>query len=143
MDEIIRALYASVSFEVGERPNWDMQGEIFAPDARLVRVNDQGVFEMNPRTFREGLEAMIDSGTLASFWEGEVSREVREFGDIAHVLSVYETRASRDGAVINRAIKSIQLFKREGRWWISAMIWRRPVSDDQLAAISESNASLK
>lgn len=143
MDEIIRALYAAVSFEVGERPNWELQSEIFAPDARLVRVNDQGVFEMNPRTFREGLEGMIDSGTLASFWEGEVSREVREFGDIAQVLSVYETRASRDGAVINRAIKSIQLFKRDGRWWISAMIWRRPVSDDQLALINESNASPK
>jgi hypothetical protein len=125
IDEIIAAMYNSFSFEGGMRPNWALQKEIFAPGARLVRVNDDGVFEFDLGSFRRNLEELIDSGALTSFWEGEVSREVHDFGDIAHVLSEYETRATRNGAPLYRAVKSIQLFRRDGRWWISAMIWRR------------------
>ena len=125
VDSVIDAMYASMSFEPGAQPDWQRQAEVFAPGARLVRVNDDGVFEFDPQTFREDLQAMIDSGALPSFWEAELWRETREFGDVAHVLSAYEMRVSREGAVVSRAIKSIQLYQREERWWISAMIWRR------------------
>jgi hypothetical protein len=125
LDDVIAAMYASFSFEEGAQPDWKLQAEIFAPAARLVRVNDDGVFEFDPASFRKNLQSMIDSGAMTSFWEGEVSRDVQDFGDIAHVLSEYETRQTRDSAPLYRAIKSIQLFRRDGRWWISAMIWRR------------------
>lgn len=118
LDETIAAMYASFSFEEGARPNWALQAEIFAPGARLVRVNDDGVFEFDLASFRKNLEQMIDSGAMTSFSEREVRHETQEFGDVAHVLSEYETP-------LFRAVKSIQLFRRDGRWWISAMIWRR------------------
>jgi len=91
----------------------------------MVRINDGGVFEFDMASYRENLEGMIDSGELATFWEGELWRETRLFGDMAHVLSAYETRRSRNGELLNRGVNSIQLFRRDGRWWISAMIWRR------------------
>jgi hypothetical protein len=125
LDRIIADLYASMSFEPGGRPDWCLQAEVFAPGARLVRVNDSGVFEFDPRTFRDDFEGMIDSGVLPSFWEGELWRETHQYGDIAHVLSGYEMRTSRAGEVVSRAVKSMQLFERDGRWWISAMLWRR------------------
>jgi len=125
IDEVIAAMYASMCFEEGERPDWARQSELFVPGARLVRVNDEGVFEFDPPGFRDDLEAKIASGAVPSFWEGELSRDTRVFGEIAHVLSVYETRPSRDAMPNGRAVKSIQLFRRSGRWWISAMIWRR------------------
>ncbi|HEY2321541.1 MAG TPA: hypothetical protein VGJ82_01645, partial [Thermoanaerobaculia bacterium] len=118
LEETIAAMYASFSFDEGARPNWALQAEIFAPGARLVRVNDDGVFEFDLASFRKNLEAMIDSGAMTSFSEREVWRDVKEFGDVAHVLSEYETP-------LFRAVKSIQLFRRGGRWFISAMIWRR------------------
>ena len=118
VDEVIAAMYESMCFDRGGHPDWDRQSELFAPEARLVRVNDDGVFEFNPRSFRDDLEQKIASGAIASFREKELWHEAREFGDIAHVLSVYETP-------LDRAVKSIQMFKRSGRWWISAMIWRR------------------
>jgi hypothetical protein len=68
---------------------------------------------------------MIDSGEMPSFWEGELWRETRQFEDVAHVLSAYETRRTRDSEALNRGVNSIQLFRRDGRWWVSAMIWRR------------------
>lgn len=125
IDDVIAAMYASMCFEKGERPDWERQSELFAPGARLVRVNDEGVFEFDLFGFREDLDAKISSGMIASFWEVELWRDTRIFGDIAHVLTVYETRLSRDAQPNGRAVKSIQLFRRAGQWWISAMIWRR------------------
>jgi len=125
LDSVIAEMYDQVCFEKGQRPDWKRQAEIFAPGARMVRINDSGVFEFDQESYRVNFEAMIDSGEMPSFWEGELWRETRQFGDMAHVLSAYETRRSRGGEVMNRGVNSIQLFRRDGRWWISAMIWRR------------------
>ena len=125
IDSVIAEMYEMVSFEPGQRPDWSRQSEIFTPGARMVRVNDEGVFEFDADSFRINFESMIASGVLPSFWEGEIWHETHLFGEMAHVLSAYETRQTRDGAPLNRGVNSIQLFERDGRWWISAMIWRR------------------
>lgn len=125
IDATIRRMYESMGFEAGGAPDWNAQSEVFAPSARLVRVNDSGVFEFDPQSFRADFERLIASGALPSLWEGELWREVDEFDDVAHVLSAYELRHARDGELICRAIKSIQLFRSGDRWWISAMLWRR------------------
>jgi len=133
LDEVIAALYDSFRFEPGERPDWQRQAELLAPGARLVRINDDGVFELDRQSFRENLENLIDSGAMPSFWERELWRETHELGDFAHVLSVYETRRRRGGEIVNRGVKSIQLFFRDGRWWISAMLWRREGENVRIA----------
>jgi len=125
LDSIIAAMYESVCFEPGQAVDWKRQEQIFAPGARMVRVNDDGVFEFDMDSYRVNFESMIASGEMPSFWEGELWRETRQFDDVAHVLSAYETRRTRDGPMLNRGVNSIQLFRRNGRWWISAMIWRR------------------
>ena len=129
LDSIIGEMYDQVCFEPGQRPDWDRQREIFAPGARMVRVNDGGVFEFDMESYRINFEEMIASGEMPSFWEGELWRETRLFGDVAHVLSAYEARRTRNGEVLNRGVNSIQLFRHDGRWWISAMIWRREGRD--------------
>lgn len=125
IDEVIAEMYDSVCFEAGASVDWNRQSTIFAPAARLVRVNDDGVFEFDLDSYRENFETMIASGAMPSFWEAEIWRETREFGDVAHVLSAYEARRSRGGEFLHRGVNSIQMFRRDGRWWISAMIWRR------------------
>ena len=125
LDAVIAEMYDIVSFEKGERPDWSRQQAIFAPGARLVRVRDAGVFEFDVASFQKNFDAMIDSGELPSFWEAEIWRETRIFDDVAHVLSAYDSRHCRDGEFLGRGVNSIQLFRRDGRWWISAMIWRR------------------
>ena len=125
LDTIISAMYAGFSFEASQRPDWKTADDVFAPGARLVRVNDDGVFAFDLVSFRRDFDRMIDSGEMPSFWEGEIWRETQMFGDVAHVLSGYEMRRSRGGELLSRAVKSIQLFEQDGRWWVSAMIWRR------------------
>ena len=130
LDRVIREMYEQVSFEAGERPDWRRQREIFAPRARLVRINDDGVFEFTLDEYERDFERMMASGTMPSFWEAEIWRDTFILGNMASVLSAYEARRSRGGEVLHRGVNSIQLFRREkskepGRWWISAMIWRR------------------
>lgn len=125
LDGVITEMYASICFEEGQRPDWARQTAIFAPGARMVRVTDEGVFEFGLESYRVNLEAMIDSGAMPSFWEEEIWRETRQFGEVAHVLSAYETRRSRTGEAVNRGVNSIQLFRRGDDWRISAMLWRR------------------
>ena len=125
LDDVISAMYANICFEGGGRPEWEAAHAMFAPGARMVRVTDDGVFAFDIESYRRDFERMIDSGEMPSFWEGELWRETRRFGEVAHVLSAYETRRSRNGPPLNRGVNSIQLFKKDGRWWISAMIWRR------------------
>lgn len=125
LDRIIEEMYAQVSFERGERPDWRRQRDIFAPGARLVRITDEGVFEFTLDEYAADFERMIDSGALPSFWEAEIWRETFLLGGMAHVLSAYEARRSRGGEHVARGVNSIQLFQRDDRWWISAMIWRR------------------
>ena len=62
LDSIIAEMYDSVCFERGARPDWRRQAAIFAPHARMVRINDGGVFEFDQESYRENFEAMIDSG---------------------------------------------------------------------------------
>ena len=129
LDSIIAAMYESVCYEAGGHPDWETDEKIFAPGARMVRINDGGVFEFDRASYRKDFERMIAGGELPSFWEGEIWRETRLFGDMAHVLSAYETRRTRGGPDVNRGVNSIQLFKRDGQWKISAMIWRREGRD--------------
>jgi hypothetical protein len=125
LDAVITELYDSIGFEAGRRPDWSRQERIFAPDARLVRITDDGVFEFTLRTYRENIERMIDSGALPSFCESEIWRETRQVGEMAHVLSAYEARWTRNGPPFHRGVNSIQLFQRDGHWRVSALLWRR------------------
>jgi len=134
LDSIIKAMYESVCYERGGHPDWETDERIFAPGARMVRINDSGVYEFDMKTYRTDFERMISTGELSSFWEGEIWRETRLFGDMAHVLSAYETRRTRGGELLNRGVNSIQLFRRNGEWKISAMIWRREGRDVKIAA---------
>ncbi len=54
----------------------------------------------------------------SDFIEYEINREVRVFGNIAHVWSTYETKLDFNGPVERRGINSIQLIYENDRWWI-------------------------
>ena len=125
LDKVVSGMYESISFEAGGRPDWERQATLFAPDARMVRVNDDGIFEFDFEAYRIDFERMISSGEMPSFWEGELWRDTQVFDNVAHVLSAYETRRTRNGPLLNRGVNSIQLFRRDGHWLVSAMIWRR------------------
>jgi hypothetical protein len=58
------------------------------------------------------------------FFEREIHRVERRFGDLVHVFSTYEwTAPTPQGPQRGRGINSIELIHAGGRWWITYAQW--------------------
>ena len=119
-------MYAMISGPKGQR-DWSRQANCFHPAARQIRtwIDDEG----RPACRIMGLADYAEDTTPffaeQDFFEIEIARRIDLFGNIAHVWSAYEARASLgDAEPERRGINSIQLFKDAERGWrIMAMIW--------------------
>lgn len=123
---VLDAMYAMISGPAGPR-DWQRQAEIFHPDCRQVRtgVDAGGHPRMTPFTlaeYRENVDRLLAD---MDFFEIEIARELRIFGNIAHAWSTYEARTAPDSPVVERrGINSVQLLREaDGRWRIIHMIW--------------------
>jgi len=45
------------------------------------------------------------------------------FGNVAHVLSYYESRRRKDGEAFTSGANSMQLFFDGDRWWFASVMW--------------------
>ena len=55
-----------------------------------------------------------------------MAQRIDRLGDIAQVFSTYEARPRReDPRILWRGINSVQLYRRDGRWWVSSILWTR------------------
>lgn len=142
LDAIVTALYDSVSFEQGARPNWQRFRSLFEPTAVMVRIDPQltavPIREREQPAVRVSsiddyvarTTAAIDSGALPAFLERELSRRTEVFADLAQVFSTYERSA--DAGELRRGINSMQLVKDGARWWIVSLSWTDEADDGPL-----------
>lgn len=142
LDAIVTALYDSVSFETGERPDWDRFCSLFEPTAVLVRIDaaitaipvrersEPAIRVSSIEDFVTRTTAAIDKGALAAFIERELTRRTEVFADLAQVFSTYERSA--DAGEMRRGINSMQLVKDGARWWIVSLSWTDESDDGQL-----------
>jgi len=126
IENIIHALYETISGPAGMDRDWDRFRSLFFPGARLVRtfLEEDGT----PRALAMDAYAYQadTSGYFVreSFYEAEIANRIERFGTIAHVLSVYESRHEpTDPVPFKRGINSIQLFNDGSRWWIISVLW--------------------
>src|SRR2546422_6791573 len=54
------------------------------------------------------------------FYEREIHRVTRAYGNITQVWSTYEERRAPDGPVQGRGINALQLFWDGKRWWVAS-----------------------
>lgn len=116
---IMKASYEVVSGEAGDFRSWERDLSLHNPNAvysfqEEVNGKLQQV-SMSLKDFHKETDTMV---AKTAFYEGEINREVRVFGNIAHVWSTYETRLVKNGPVVRRGINSVQLYYSENRWWI-------------------------
>jgi hypothetical protein len=65
------------------------------------------------------------------FYEKEIARRTEQFGNIAHVWSIYESRHNEDDPEpFMRGINSIQLFNDGKRWWIVNIYWQQESAEN-------------
>ena len=118
-DGMIAAAYQAVSAQPGEERDLDRFRSLFRPDARLFNVTHS---EEGGQTAILGLDDFVRgfSGVVTKgVFETEISRRTERFGDIAHLWSTYEVRATAESPDVQaRGINSMQLVWDGERWWI-------------------------
>lgn len=134
IDSIIDALYASISGDKGEARDWDRFKNLFIPEAKLMPtgLTPQGEAVYRNWGFEEYIEIVDPSFLENGFHETELSKEVVQFRNVAHVFSTYESRRTVDGDVIARGINSIQLFFDNERWYVVSVFWASENPDNPI-----------
>jgi hypothetical protein len=101
---------------------------LFLPEAQLHSelVLPDGAIKSRRWTVDEFVSEAAEAYASADgFWEREVARRMEEYGDIVHVWSTYEAHVgSPDGPPAMRGINSIQLLRRNERWWIAGVLFQ-------------------
>ena len=124
LDGIINALYASISFNEGEHPDWDLFRKLMIPDAKLIQVKTDGLDTMDAEIFISRFKEQIKAGTFKSFYEHEIFRVTNEFSNIAQAFSTYEAKFNPgDSEILGRGINCIEFFREKNRWWIAIITW--------------------
>lgn len=133
IDEIIDTMYSVISGPAGER-DWDLFRSLFHDQAIMGSVNPtpngktvfnhfepEGYIKMNSPFF-----------TKNGFFEDELKRDLKKFGNIAQVFTSYQFRIEEDGPIAQRGVNCVQLVKENGRWYITQLIWQPETADNKL-----------
>ena len=156
IDAIITAAYDAISGPAGEKRNWERERSLYYQGARLIPtarpVTHHGGQASDPPSVAAATSGAAGEGQLTSenniapqildiegfiarvepffkengFYEKEIARRTEQFGQIAHVWSIYESRHNEDDPEpFVRGINSIQLFNDGKRWWIVNIYWQQ------------------
>ena len=126
LDNIMEALYGSISGDKGEKRDWDRFRNLFVEEARLIpsgknREGKTGYRIMTPDSYVQSSGKWLEEN---GFHEVEISREVVEYGSLVHVFSTYESyRSKAEETPFARGINSIQLMNDGERWWVMQIYW--------------------
>jgi len=125
LDGIMKAFYEVVSGPAGQPREWGRDRSLYQPDIRFVQTGADrtGKTTVEVMTHQEFVDA-ADAGMVKNgFYETEIHRVTKTFGNITQVLSTYEMRSKLDGPVFGRGINSLQIFWDGKRYWIASVIW--------------------
>jgi hypothetical protein len=135
---LVRALYDRVSSEPGAVPDWDRVRSAFLPQAIVVlRTTRDSTTVFTLDGFVQDFVNFIERANVRTtgFTERVVKTQAMVFGDIAHVLVLYEAHITGSPRPPQQGVDSFQLIQREGRWWIVSIVNEIPTSNRPLPAV--------
>ena len=127
-EALVHALYETVTRRPGEPFDWARQRTLFLPTARMIPNPEQTGGDFRVLTVEEFI-AWIDAGTTVGgpndpgFQEEEIATRIERYGDIAHAFSTYQKHFYGSDQILGRGINAIQMIRRDGRWWVTQIIW--------------------
>ena len=134
---LVRALYDRVSSEPGTVPDWDQVRSAFLPQAIIVlRATRDSMSVLTLDGFVQDFVTFIERANVRTtgFTERVVKTQAMVFGDIAHVLVLYEAHITGSPRPPQQGVDSFQLLRREGRWWIVSIVNEIPTASRPLPA---------
>ena len=121
----LKTLYSVISGPAGQKRDWERYRSLFLPDAHsILAIAKSGEAPRAKVLDVEGYIRRTDPFfQTKNFWEIETQRVTETFGNVAHVLSYYESRREEHGDAFTRGANSIQMFFDGTRWWIASVMW--------------------
>lgn len=123
---LARGLYAAVTFDPGNIPDWDYVRKFFLPEAVIgVRKTRTTMEVLDVEAFVKWFEEDVELHKMEErgFEETVEKLKMTVFGDIAQCFVVYKARlktpADSPGQI---GLDSFALIKKGGRWWIVSII---------------------
>ena len=130
-EEAVRTLYASISFSPNKLPDWGSVKKIFVDQAIItLRMSKEKVSIFTVDQWVQDFIDFIDNRELENvgFNENIASLQAMQFGDMAHVLVLYEPRIP--GIESNRqGVDSIHLIRIDDNWKIVSILNEIPTSE--------------
>ena len=133
IDAIMTAVYDVISGPPGER-DWSRFRSLFLPTARLTAATKgtDGAIHLRPMSADEYATRAGGYFLKNGFFERPIVNRVQTFGNIAQVLSSYESRHAAGEAPFARGINSFQLLNDGKRWWVVSILWDEERADNPL-----------
>lgn len=136
-ENLVRHLYDLVTFAAGETPDLDAVRATFIPEAVIVlRTSRDASTVMSVDDFVADWERFLEEANVkeTGFKEEITALVPNVFGDIAHVLVLYES--SIPGRMEPReGVDSFHLIRKDGRWWIAGVLNEIPTPERPVPAV--------
>ncbi len=130
-EDRVRKLYDAISFEPNNLPDWENVSTMFLPEAVItLRTSREAVSIFTVEEWIQDFVDFIENSELegVGFNENIANLKVLEFGDMAHVLVLYEPRIPGKESKY-QGVDSIHLIKRSGEWKIVSIVNEIPTSE--------------
>lgn len=134
IDSIVKALYSVISGPAGLERNWSRAKSLFIPDIRMIATNPNKAGQPNVRmiSFQEYVDRVAIAVEKQGFYESEIKRSARQFGNVAQVFSSYQIKHALKGEPVVMGINALQLYFDGHRWWIASVVWDTDRPGNQL-----------
>jgi len=124
IDSIVKAFYDTISGPAGQPRQWGRDKTLYVPGVQFISMSERnGKVAMTVSNHQQYVDNTNESFVRNGFFEKEIHRVEKRFGNIVHVFSSYEFRAKADGPVQGRGVNSLQLVFDGTRWWIASGTW--------------------
>ena len=136
---VVRELYRLVCIPVGGETDWDQVRNLFIPEAVIhLRVSKEASDTFTLEGWIDDFVAFNEKARSSErgFEEKIVRLSSTQFRDIAHVLVLYEARMLDwgDDRPPTQGVDSIELIRKDGRWWIAAITNDIPNQENPIPA---------
>ena len=124
IQNVVNLLYQAISGPAGPR-DWELSARLFAPNGRMVvaHQHSDGSLELQPLSVDDYRRTRAPYFSANDFYEREAHSDVQIIGNLAHVVSHYESRHHPDEAPFETGVNFIQLVRLEDGWKILHTMW--------------------
>jgi hypothetical protein len=125
IDSLVKSLYGVISGPAGQERNWSRTKSLFIPDIRMIATSPNKAGQPNVRmiSFQEYVDRVAIAVHKQAFYESEIKRSVRQFGNVAQVFSSYQIKHDPKEEPVVLGVNALQLYFDGSRWWIASVIW--------------------